>query len=155
ENLRRATGITRITQKKLLFALEATFVIRPIPLEGDSSGSALMFEDQAEVTTLAQDRLAAEQRWAGLIFRNVREQTAYRIGENVDFFQYRTRAGVNVPFAVRAPNGVLGFVPLRGPVSRAGMAAVHSFLRRYAQSKAVLVTDANETRVIDDRTLLI
>lgn len=154
QELRRATGITPITQKRLLYGLEAVFILRSIPHEGDYSGSAHFFEDQAEVAMLAQDRLSNEQRWAGLILRNVREQVHYRIGENVEWFQYRTRAGVTVPFAVRARESALGFIPIRGTSSRAAMAAAHSFLRRYANGKVLLVTDANETRVVDERTLL-
>jgi hypothetical protein len=138
QELRRATGITSITQKKLLYALEALF-----------------FEDHAEVAILARDRLGDEQKWSGLLLRNLREQMAYRIGENAEFFQYRTRAGVCVPFALRTPDGVLGFIPIRGAPSRAPMAAAYGFLRKYANGKVVLVTDANETRVADDRTILI
>ncbi|MGH8295019.1 MAG: ATP-binding protein [Steroidobacteraceae bacterium] len=155
EDLRRATGISRMTQKRLLFALEAIFIIRHIPLEGDIHGAVLVFEDQAEVATLAQDRLSAEQRWTGLLYRNLREQVFYRVGVNAEFFQYRTRAGVNVPFALRAPDAVIGFIPVRGVVSRGNTAAAHSFLRRYARGNVVLVTDENETRIIDERTLLV
>ena len=96
-----ATGITPITQKKLLFALAATFIIRPVSKKGDFRGSALYFEDHSEVAVLSQDRLSADQRWTGLILRNLREQISYRLGENADLFQYRTRAGVVVPFAWR------------------------------------------------------
>jgi predicted AAA+ superfamily ATPase len=155
QELRRATGITPVTQKRLLFALESVFIVRSIPIEGDRQGSALFFEDQAEVSVLAQDRLSEEQQWAGLVLRNVREQVYYRVGENADFFQYRTRAGVNVPFALRTQRGVLGFIPVRGAPSRAAMAAAHSFLRKYAVGKVVLVTDTNESRVLDERTLLL
>ena len=52
QQLRRATGITPITQKKLLFALEATFIVRPVSIEGDFRGSALYFEDHAEVAVV-------------------------------------------------------------------------------------------------------
>lgn len=154
QQLRRATGITPITQKKLLFALEATFVIRPIAMEGDYRGSALFFEDHAEAAVLAQDRVSPDQRWAGLILRNLREQIVYRLGENAEIFQYRTRAGVNVPIVWRTANSTLGFIPVRGGVPRSAIAAAQSFLRKYAGGKAVLVTDGNEVRVIDERTMI-
>ncbi len=156
QELRRLTGISPITQKKLLFAFEAIFILRSIPIEGDFRGSALFFEDHAEVTTLAQDRIDPQRRWAGLILRNLREQVLYRLGENADFFQYRTRGGVRVPFAIRTPDAAVAFIPFRGAAPpRTALAAAQSFQRAYANGKAVLVTDAHETRVLDDRTLLI
>jgi predicted AAA+ superfamily ATPase len=155
QQLRRATGITPITQKKLLFALEATFVIRPCPIEGDYHGSALFFEDHAEATVLAQDRLSVDQRWAGLIVRNLREQISYRLGENAESFQYRTRAGVIVPFAYRISDSVLGFIPIRRSISRSARAAAHSFLRKYAGGKVAFVTDSDETQVVDERIMLV
>jgi predicted AAA+ superfamily ATPase len=155
QSLRRATGITPSTQKKLIFALEATFIIRHLPIEGDFRESAIFFEDQAEALILARGDLSEERRWAGLIYRNLREQVYYRLGENAEFFQYRTRAGVIIPFAIRTPKGSVGFIPVVGEVSRTHTAAAQSFLRKYANSKAVLVTGANLTKVIDDRTLVI
>jgi len=156
QELRRLTGISPITQKKLIFAFEAIFILRSIPIEGDFRGSALFFEDHAEVTTLAQNRIDPQRRWAGLLLRNLREQVTYRLGENAEFFQYRTRGGVRVPFAVRTPEAAVAFIPVRGAtLSRTALAAAHSFQRAYANGKAVLVTDAHEIRVIDDRTLLI
>ncbi len=155
QQLRRATGITPITQKKLLFALEATFVIRPIAIEGDYRGSALFFEDHAEGAVLAQDRLSSDQRWTGLIMRNLREQILYRLGENAEIFQYRTRAGVKVPIVWRTANSTLGFIPVRGAIPRSAFAAAHSFLGKYAGGKAVLVTDGNEARVVDERTIIL
>lgn len=155
QELRRETGISPITQKKLIFALESVFVIRSLPLEGDFRGSAVVFEDQGEVSVLAQNRLDEERAWAGLVYRNLREQFAYRIGANAEFFQYRTRGGVLVPFAVRVPEATLGFVPVLGAPGRASVAAAQSFLRRYANSFALLVTDTDEFRVLDDRTVVI
>ncbi len=155
QDLRRATGISPLTQKKLLYALEATFILRHLPLEGDFRGSAIFFEDHAEMMTLAQAQIDEGRRWAGLVYRNLREQFFYRLGSNAEFFQFRTRGGVLVPFAVRTAESTLGWIPVRGAPSRTAIAAAQSFLRHYSNSKAVLVTDANELRVLDDRTLLI
>lgn len=121
----------------------------------NADGSALYFEDHAEAAVLSRNRLSADQRWTGLILRNLREQISYRIGENADLFQYRTRAGVVVPLAWRAADSTIGLIPIRGNASRAAIAAAHSFLRKYAGGKAVLVTDGEERRVIDERTMMI
>ena len=154
QEMRRITGITPITQKKLIFALEATFIIRHVPIEGDTSGSAIFFEDHAECLALARDRLDLKRRWAGLVYRNVREQIFYRIGENAEFFQYQTRAGVFVPFAVRTPDSTIGFIPVLGNPERSDLAAAQSFLRSYGNAKVVLVYDGRDDRVIDSRTFL-
>ena len=101
QELRRETGMTPLTQKRLLFALEAVFVIRPILLEGDYKGYCVYFEDQVEAFILSQNKINREQQWIGLVYRNLREQAFYRIGQNIEFFQYRTRGGALVPVAVR------------------------------------------------------
>lgn len=155
QTLRRSTGISPETQKKLLFALEATFIIRHLPIEGDYHESAIFFEDQAEVQTLSQNQLSEDQKWIGLVYRNLREQFFYRLGENVEFFQYQRRGGVLVPFAVRTPESSLAIIPIQGMPTRATLGPAQSFLRKYTNGKAVLVTPLNETKVIDDRTLLI
>jgi hypothetical protein len=65
---------------------------------------------------------------------------------------------VHVPFAVRTPDAAVAFIPVRGVVRgappRKALAAAQSFQRAYANGRAVLVTDDHESRVIDDRTLL-
>ena len=60
-----------------------------------------------------------------------------------------------VPFAIRTPDSALGFIPVRGAPSRTATAAAQSFLRKYANGKAVIVTDTNECRVVDDRTIVL
>lgn len=155
QELKRRTAITPITQKKLLFALEATFVLRFIRCEGDYRGYAVFFEDQAESLVLSQNQISDERQWEGLIYRNLREQFTYRIGENADFFQYRTRSGVRVPIVIRTSNSVLGIIPVQGEASRSAQAAAHSFLGKYANSKVLLVTNENETHVMDERTAIV
>jgi predicted AAA+ superfamily ATPase len=155
QDLRRRTGITPATQKKLLYALEAVFVLRSIPIEGDSPGQAIWFEDQAEALVLSQGRISAADQWAGLIYRNLREQVMYRLGSNAEIFQYRTRSGVTVPIAIRTEAGVLGFVPVLGKPSPKHLAAGQSFLRKYANSRVNFVTDGNEARSLNERTWMV
>ena len=153
--LRRATGITPPTQKKLIYALEAVFLLRHLPIEGERPDSAIVFEDQAEVLALSRGTLNSEQQWQGLVYRNLREQVLYRSGLAAELFQFRTRAGVVIPFAVRTPEGVLGVVPIRGQLTRKALGAAQSFQRKYMTGRVLIVTDQNESRVIDERTLLL
>lgn len=150
-----ATGIAPITQKRLIYALESSFILRHLPIEGDHKGSVIIFEDQAEALYLAQNNISQEQQWIGLIYRNLREQFYYRIGLSTEFFQYRTRAGVVVPICIRSGDSCLGIIPILGDVDRRSKAAADSFLKKYSNSKVLFVTDLNQTTLINDRSMLI
>lgn len=151
--LRTQTGFSNLTQKKLLHAMESVFLIRLLPIEGDRKGLSVWLEDQAEANILAQNRISGEQKWNGLIYRNLREQCFYALGMNAEFFQFKTRSGVIVPFALRHEGGVVGLIPVLKNQGMAPLFAAQSFLRRYRDAKALLVTDENEYRAYDDRIL--
>jgi predicted AAA+ superfamily ATPase len=154
QELQRKSGITQVTQKKLLYALEATFIVRLIPIEG-TSGRAIFFEDQAEVATLAQPALSQDQLWSGFVYRNLREQVFYNLGDVFDFFQFRSRSGVFVPFAIRNSTGALGVIPFLGPLSRKTLAAGQSFLRVYGDAKVIFVSRENQFEVLDSRSAIV
>lgn len=151
----RASGVSMRSQPFLLYALEALFLIRLLPIEGDRRGQAVFFEDQYEVNLLSKQSLNTEVQWAGFVYRNCREQFFYEQGYNFSFFQFRTRAGSVVPFAISSDHGILGFIPCLLEPSRAQMAAARSFLARYSNSKLLFVTRGNSTEVFDDRTAVV
>ncbi len=88
--------------------------MRALAIEGDQKGHAFFFEDQAESWMLSQGRLTPAQRWVGLIYRNLREQIMYQLGTNSEFFQFSTRGGSRVPFAIRSEEGLLASFQQQG-----------------------------------------
>jgi predicted AAA+ superfamily ATPase len=152
--LYRSTRLSPATQKKLLFALESIFILRQISVEGDTNGSAIIFEDQAEARYLSQNSISIEGQWAGLIYRNLREQTYYRVGFDAQFFQFRTRAGILIPVCVRTPEGIVGIIPCETEPTRSDAAAARSFLGRYGNSKIIFAARTGVTQVLDDRQMI-
>ena len=153
--LKRETGISPITQKKLLFALESVFLIRILGCEGDFKGFSVLFEDQAEALVCSKERLEPLVQWTGLVYRNLREQVFYNIGANFDFFQYRTRGGAFIPIGLRLPGCTLGFLPILGDLNRSAIASAHSFLRKFSDSRVIFVTDQNLIRILDERMAIL
>lgn len=155
EFLKKASGLNPSTQKKLLFALESIFLIRPMKIEGTRGGFTCFFEDQFEAKTLSQNSLSKNDEWVGLVYRNLREQFFYQTEIIVEFFQYRTRSNVVIPFAVRSKAGILGIIPCIGNPGRTEFAAARSFLSRYDRSKVILVSNKNIAEVIDERIAVV
>lgn len=139
EAIRKFTGISKNTQHHLLYALESIFLIRRIPIDGDRSGEVILLEDQGESNALAPE-LPVELQMVHLLYRNLRTEFAYRVGESARFFQYRTRAGVVVPLAVESNGSVLGWMwSATSTPSRKLISQANSFLKRYQNSKVIFV----------------
>ena len=102
----RSCGLREEVQKNLLYALEAVFVLRQIPIEGRRSQPLIYFEDQAEMAYLSDSSFSQSQKMEGLIYRNVRAQFSYSLGQNIRYFQYLTRGKARIPFAVQSQEGV-------------------------------------------------
>ena len=66
--LRRRSGVSTPTIKKIIAALEAVFVIRLLPIEGGGArGHILMFEDLAERAHLSQRAISDDERFTGSV----------------------------------------------------------------------------------------
>lgn len=155
-DLRRETGISPVTQKKLLYALDGLFLIRTLLIEGGRKGMLVIFEDQAEQRLLSEHISPGQYDY--LIFRNVRVQWNYRMGESPRYFHFLTRGRSRIPFAVQTKDGILGFVSYSGKEpSRSVLASIGSFLKVYERAKVVAVSiDAQfQPRAHDSRTLLV
>ena len=154
--LARATRISEEVQKNLLFALEAVFVIRLMPVEGRRTNSLVYFEDQAEMGFLAGSSITEEQKYEGLLYRNIRAQFSYTLGHNVRYFQYLTRGKARVPLAIQSNNGRFGMILIQDKSpnkSEKQMAA--SFLKTYSDSMLVFISpQVKSTEVIDDRSFV-
>ncbi len=162
-DLHRRTGLAEKTLRHLLQALEAVFLLRPIPIEGGGArGLIYFFEDQLEEYFFGQpigppgpESLSAR---TGLVYRNLRAQFEYRLGFTPQYFHYLTRAKSMVPLGVRCGNDVVGIFPVGGKsdVGRAQMAAAGSFLKQYERSKVIFLGfEGFDAEVIDARTALL
>lgn len=154
--LTQKTQISDVLQKKLLFAMEAMYLIRIIPLRGDRSGFTIFFEDQAESRWLADGKIDPLMNDAIALFRNVRVQFSYRVSQQPKFFQYNTRAGVRIPFAVETSDGIVGFIFIEGEhPNKQEMASAGSFLREFEKAKMIFVTKKFEYQCINSRSILL
>ena len=137
----RATRISRPTIVKIMRAFEALFLIRMIPCEGSAKKPAYVMEDQGEATFLIGNRTDPLFDLTRFLYANLRCQTHYRPELNTDLFQYRTRAGVNVPICFRFAAGELGILPILedypGPQA---VGAAQSFLKSYPKAKIIYAT---------------
>ncbi len=153
-SMKRSIRIAETTQQHLLSALESVFLLRRIPIEGDYKGDLFWFEDQCERGHFIGTNQQDEADWITFIYRNVRTQFNYRLGEQAQFFHYRTRGGAEVPLAIRTQAGVLGIIGIasRTAVNLSLRRSAESFLRRYNHSKVLFVTrEGHVAEVLTDR----
>ncbi len=155
--LTKTTGISPPTIKKLLYAFEAVFLIRSLPLEGDLGSMVYFFEDLCEANHLAPGGMAPESKINQLLFQEIRAALLYaELDYPVRFFQYRTRAGVIVPIVVESHGHVLGVIPIEDDTpSRQEKAAGDSLLKRYANSKIIYGGLSTKTRILNDRSAIV
>lgn len=154
--LAKEIGITEVTQKKLLYALEAVFLIRLIPSNFGRKGHILYFEDQAEALYLSQSLLPTDRQFESFCYRHVRAPFFYTLGDSFRFFHYQTRNGAKVPFAVETGKGTLGFIPIMTSTpSRSQIASANSFLKTFDNSKIVFLSHADNCEVLGSRSLIL
>ncbi len=154
-DLQKNTGISTPTLKKLLFALEAIFLIRLIPIEGGRKGHIIFFEDIAEANWFRTLRVDKSVLLSHLCFTQVRAQFGYLLGEKVEFFHFRTRGGALVPLGVRTRNGALGIIPISDTANiQKPFGSASSFIRTYENSRVLLLHPGKEFRLLHPRILL-
>jgi len=154
--IKAQTKLQESTQKKLLYALESVFLIRPMPIEGGRKGMTLFFEDQAESHYLSLRKSNSKESWTGLCYRNIRVPLFYELGKNYRYFSFLTKGKSNVPFAVQSPSGILGFIPIEGDrPEHADQIHANSFLKHYANSKIIYVCKSKKIEIMSDRIAIL
>ncbi len=155
--LKRETGISTPTIKKIIYALEAIFVIRTVPIEGSTKGYTVYFEDMAECRAMRDRQSTKLELLTHFCFTQIRTQFFYRLGEDTKLFQYQTRGGALIPLAFRSKNGVLGVLPVQSKDEISLVSgSIDSFLKSYSKSKVLVVhLDPKEpAKAIRDHVLL-
>lgn len=154
--LKRRSGLSTPTIKKILFALESVFLIRTVLIEGSTKGHVCFFEDVAEARLLSQREFSTFEDLTSLCFANSRHEFNYRLGEPVRMFQYRTRGGAYVPLCFAGKSGIVGILPIEEAEAWTRVSGtIESFLKTYANGKLILVHPGDGPRVcLNPRTLI-
>jgi predicted AAA+ superfamily ATPase len=154
--LRRSTRISEATQKRLLQALEAIFVTRLLPIEGDRRGLSLYFEDHLERKFLLGDAPDPQQDFEGLVLRNLRASFNYESGMDYKVFQWQS-GKARIPFVFRAAGAYLGIIPtLETHPSRRELNLCQRFLAQYPNSTVLIITkNQRSTEIITPKILKI
>ena len=155
---RKNTGLSESTQKKLVQALEAVFLVRRIPIEGDYRGDLLWFEDQTERYYFQNIVKGTFEDWIGCVYRHLRAQFGYTLGYTPEYFHYKTRSKAMMPIAVRHAQSTLGIYPLlnENEPTKAQLTSAKNFLSHYQNSKVVFVTYAGrEPELIRENIILV
>jgi predicted AAA+ superfamily ATPase len=137
--LRRSTQISVPSLKKILFGLQAIFILRRIPIEGGLRGDSYFFEDQGEWHHLFP-QASLGQQLVQFCFTQFRTAFDYSLEAPTEAYQYKTRGGAEMPLAFRNAKGVLGVFPVveQREVARA-IASSNSFLKTYPKAKVLIV----------------
>ena len=152
--LKRKTQISIPTLKRLIYTLEALFIIRTIKIEGSTKGHALYFEDIAEAHYFQKKKQTLQDSFEHFCFTQLRVPFHYELGESTQIFQYRTRNGVRVPIVFRNKQGCIGIIPNPSSNPRA-LAAAQSFLKTYSNSKVlILQSERIAPKLLSDRILV-
>ncbi len=152
--LRSRFRMAESTQKHLLYALESIFLLRRIPVEGDYVGDLFWFEDQIERHHFLGQKAYDEADWITLVYRNLRAQFEYLVGNDASYFSYRTRGGAQIPLCIRSKDGILGVYPIqsKSEINLSLKRSAESFLKIYNHSKVIFVTrDGIDYDAISDR----
>ena len=151
-------GLSENTQKKLVEALDAVFLIRKIPIEGDYQGDLLWFEDQAERYYFRSISTGTFEDWIGCVYRHLRSQFGYALGYAPEYFHYKTRSNAMMPIAVRHNQATLGIYPLfdEAEPRKAQLTSAKNFLSHYQNSKVVFVTYVErEATLLQENIILV
>ena len=153
--VRRLLGLAPQTQRKLLEAMEAIFLIRRIQISGKKK-ECFLLEDQLEELVYSANTAEPLRLTESAVYRNIRGQFFYSLDKAVRFESFLTRDHARVPIVLRGEKSVLGIIvinTIRPSLSQSRSAG--SFLKKEAGSKVVfLSTQSILPEVLDDRNLI-
>jgi uncharacterized protein len=134
----RASQISKVTLKKILFALEALFLIRTVPAVGERHPT-IFLEDQGMASWLLRTAPSLTDDIVRGLYANLRQEFHYRPERQGRMFQWRTRGGAEVPLAISSRLGTVGFVatPGREPTPKS-LGSAQAFLKQFTDSKVVV-----------------
>lgn len=134
----RASQISRVTMKRVLFALEALFLVRFVPALNDGKPT-LFLEDQALASWLKGDVLESADDVVRGLYANLRQEYHYRPELGATISHWRTQNGVEVPLIFSSRRGRLGVIATLGdePAPKT-LGSAQSFLKKFPGSRVVI-----------------
>lgn len=151
----RESQISTVTLPKVLFALEALFLIRPIEGRGIHKTSYFL-EDQGMASWLMRSSGSESRNIIRGLYSNLRQELWYRRSDKTSLFQWRTRNGAEVPLVFQNGEDTLGVIPTGDSVPTPKvMGSANSFLRSFPRGKVVIANAKNEIRVPNARLVFL
>jgi uncharacterized protein len=134
----RTSQISRVSLRRLLFALEALFLIRVVPaLEGGKP--TIFLEDQGMATWLNNRVLDLADDIVRGLYANLRQELHYRPEPGGRISYWRTRNDAEMPLVFDSRHGRLGFIAtaLEEPAPKT-LGSARAFLERFPDAKVVI-----------------
>lgn len=154
----RATQVSAVTIKRLLFSLEALFLIRPILCTGDLKKGTYFLEDQGMASWLARSTLEGPGDIIRALYANLRQELHYRPERNGRIYQYRTKHNVEVPLVFDATDVKVALIPSLEAETRFNpkvIATAQAFLSKHRDFKMVIAHAGSRILAKNDRLFLI
>jgi len=137
----RELHLAAATQKIILNAFEAMFMIRRIPIM-NSKRECILMEDQLEERVYCGQQLDELKQLESAVYRNIRTQFFYRRDKETTFESYLTRDHARIPLVIQNQGDILGLCIFKGKVptlsqTRSGA----SFLQNNGNAKLLYLSD--------------
>ncbi len=154
--LAKAGQTSTVTAKKILFAFEALYLIRPIATYGTVAKTAYFFEDQGLATSLRGIGARPYEDILRGLYSNLRQELHYRPNPVNEIFSFRTHDGTDVPLVFRWHDGLVGFIPCEDPnPTQKTYGSARSFLKKFPESKVIIACPRNEAETRDFNTIAV
>ena len=99
--LKQETKLSFPTLKKIIYCMEAVFLIRTLNIEGSTKGKTVFFEDMGEWNQVRETKSNLLQNLTHFADTQIRTQFSYLAGDATHTFQYHTRGGAIIPLAFK------------------------------------------------------
>lgn len=134
----RASQISSVTLKRVLFALEALFLIRVVPAL-EQGKPAIYMEDQGMASWLSGRVLESADDIVRGLYANLRQELHYRPAPGARISHWRTRNGAEVPLVFDCNHGRLGILATtqEEPAPKT-LGSANAFLKRYPKAHVVI-----------------
>lgn len=154
--LARKIGISAPTVRKLTSAFESMFLVRSIATD-QQARPVLFFEDQGMATHLAPEAaetLGPEHDLTRGLFSCILPQFMYRPETAALFYQFRTRGGAKVDFAIKSGTHRIGIIVSGedGP-TRSSLGSARSFAASTSSAKVVIAHCGTQIERVTDHIL--